>query len=379
MGSIRGDKKVAHFLRIPELVRMPQTEALISAYLDLGYGVDFFVPGGRCDVSSFGDRVTYKPVEYGRRWLLRNALLPVWRRYSLFSGTSEDPLAAVGLLSILHRRPAIAWVDEIASGSYRGERSKSWKRLCRLAMRRAELNIVNDASRIDLLKEYAQLAEDKKIFVYPNAFREPPPPVNRKLQRDAWGIPEDGLVLGASGNFTDGLGADWMIDALRFPGRYGVIQGIKPDFNSFALFLLKRLEVSSRIYVQEWIVDQRTIWSQAAAMDVGIAIYKYPAAQFQRMGTSSNRLCMFLAMGVPVIASRQDSFHFLEKYNCGILVDNGRDFSAAVDTIRDRLVEMRMNALRCYNEYIKPSERYVQLREAVAGVLGDSKRSSQTH
>ena len=88
---------------------------------------------------------------------------------------------------------------------------------------------------------------------------------------------------------------------------------------------------------------------------------------------------MFLAMGVPVIASRQDSFHFLEKYNCGILVDNGRDFSAAVDTIRDRLVEMRMNALRCYNEYIKPSERYVQLREAVAGVLGDSKRSSQTH
>jgi hypothetical protein len=88
---------------------------------------------------------------------------------------------------------------------------------------------------------------------------------------------------------------------------------------------------------------------------------------------------MFLGMGVPVIASRQDSFKFLEKYNCGILVDNGREFSAAVDTIRDSLVEMRMNALRCWNEYIKSSERYAQLSEAVAGVLRDPIDSAQTH
>jgi hypothetical protein len=378
VSAIRKEKKVAHFVRIPELVGSPQNDALIGAYLDLGYGVDLFIPGAPCDVTSYGDRVTYKPVEYGRRWLLRNALLPLWHRYSLFSGTSEDPLAVVGLLSMLHWRPAIALVDEIASGSYRGDAPESWKRLCRLGIRRAELNIVNDTSRIGLLREYARLAEDKRIIVYPSAFREPPPPVDRKLQREDWGIPEDGLVLGASGNFNDGLGADWMIDALKLPGRYGVIQGRKPNSNSFELFLLKRLEVSSRIYIQEWLDDWRKIWSQAAAMDIGIVIYKNPAPQFQRMGTSSNRLCMFLGMGVPVIASRQDSFQFLEKYNCGILVDNGRDFSAAVDTIRDRLVEMRMNALRCWNGYVKSSERYVQLGEAVAGVVEDSTQSSQT-
>ena len=167
-------KKVAHFLLVPELACSPQNEALISAYLELGYEVDLFTPGGSCDVSAYGSRVACRPVEYGRRWLLRNALLPFWRRYSLFSGTSEDPLAVVGVLSSIHRRPAIALVDEIKSGSYRGDARESWKRLCRFGMRRAELNIVNDTSRIELLKKYAGLPEGKKIIVYPSAYRCPP-------------------------------------------------------------------------------------------------------------------------------------------------------------------------------------------------------------
>jgi hypothetical protein len=73
-------------------------------------------------------------------------------------------------------------------------------------------------------------------------------------------------------------------------------------------------------------------------------------------------------MGVPVIASRQDSFRFLEKFDCGVLVDDSRSFSAAVDAIRDRRTEMRVNALRCWNEYIAASEQYVRLREAIREV-----------
>ena len=148
----------------------------------------------------------------------------------------------VGVLSIIHQRPAIALVDEIKSGSYRGDAPESWKWLCRLAMHRAELNIVNDACRIELLKGYARLPEGKNVIVYPSAYRCPPRPVDRKLQRKAWGLPEDALVVGASGNFNLTAGADWLIDALKVPGRYGVIQplGIDP----LALFLLKRLEMS---------------------------------------------------------------------------------------------------------------------------------------
>ena len=51
---MKGKKKAAHFLLIPELACSPQNEALISAYLDLGCEVDLFTPGGSCDVSAYG-------------------------------------------------------------------------------------------------------------------------------------------------------------------------------------------------------------------------------------------------------------------------------------------------------------------------------------
>src|SRR5262245_84694 len=173
-------KRAAHFLRIPELAGSPSNEALISAYLELGYEVDLFVPGGSCETNDFDSKVRCRPVEYGRRWLLRNALLPVWRRYGLFSGSSEDPLAITGILSAIHQRPSIALVDEIMSGAYRGDARESWKRMCRFGMRKAKLNIVNDTFRMGLLKEYAGIAEGKKIIVYPGGYRNPPPPVDRK-------------------------------------------------------------------------------------------------------------------------------------------------------------------------------------------------------
>src|SRR5262249_18621202 len=180
----------------------------------------------------------------------------------------------------------MALVDEIFSGSYRGNARESWKRLCRFGMHKAELNIVNDASRIELLNEYAKFPKGKKIIVYPGGHRQPPRPVNRKLQRHTWGIPEDALVLGSSGHFNLSAGADWLIDALQVPGRYGVIQLLGTD--PLTVFLLTRLKMSSRIYVEEKHLGWQRAWAEAAAMDIGAAIYKNPAPQFQHMGTSSN-------------------------------------------------------------------------------------------
>lgn len=86
------------------------------------------------------------------------------------------------------------------------------------------------------------------------------------------------------------------------------------------------------------------------------------------MGTSSNRLCMFLAMGVPVIASRQPSFGFIETYDCGVLVETYAEFLAAVRYIGRHLPAMRANCHRCFRQYIMPPERYPRLRDAIAGL-----------
>ena len=97
--------------------------------------------------------------------------------------------------------------------------------------------------------------------------------------------------------------------------------------------------------------------------DIGVVIYLNQAPQFQNMGISSNRLCMFLAMGVPVIVSKQASFQFVEDYDCGVMVENSEEFSVAVDKIRANISVMKKNALLCAREYIATQNRYDDLLE----------------
>ncbi len=361
-------RRAAHFLLVPELADSPPNGALVRAYQSAGLAVDLFAPGDGHFPHGYGGEVATFSVEYGYRWLSRNGWHPSWRRYSLFSGTAEDPLAVVGILSAIHRRPSIALVDEIKSGSYRGDARESWKKLCRWAIRRAAIRIVNDPSRIDLLREYAELAPKSEVFVYPGGFVEPPAPVDREEQRRRWGVPPGGVVVGLSGGFNLSSGADWLIEAVQAsPRLHAVVQPLGAD--EMTRFLLERLRDSDRIHVETRRLGWREAWSQAAAFDIGMAVYRNPAPQFQHMGTSSNRLCMCLAMGVPVIASRQPSFQFLERYDCGILVESSREVNSAIQAIRERLVTMRENAKTCWRDDVATGRRYRELVERIARLL----------
>lgn len=362
-------RRAAHFLLTPELADSPPNDTLIRAYRELGLEIDLYAPGDGRFRHSHGDGVRTFSVEYGYRWLARHALRPAWRRYAVFSGTAEDPIAVVRTLAASHRRPAVALVDEIKAGSYRGDARESWKRLCRSGIRRADVVIVNDASRIDLLRDYAGLAATREILVYPGSYLEPPAAVDRRSQRQVWNLPTESLVVASSGGFNFSMGADWLVDAVQaLPELHAVIQPLGVD--PLVKYLLPRLRSAERLYVEPSRLGWRQAWAQAAACDIGMAIYLSAAPQFQHMGTSSNRLCMFLAMGVPVIASRQESFRFLEEYDCGLLVETSREFAAAVGTIASRLETMKANARRCWAEHVCTAKRY----RALVGAIGASLR-----
>lgn len=370
-GAVSGGAKspgaVAHFLLLPELSRSPPNEAMIAAYRELGYEVDLYATG-ECDLGGYDPGVRQKRFGYGRRWLMSNAWAPQWRRYAGFSATAEDPLGIVGIFSRIHRRPMISLVDEIKSGDYAGDASPAWKSTCRAAIRGSRLAIVNDEARVALLRSYAGCPPGQRIIVYPGGYRVPPPPVDRAAQRRAWGIPEDALVVGASGGFNLTGGADWLVKAvIARPEMHAVIQPLGVD--ALSRFLLGHIQGREPVWVEPRRLDWHEAWSQAAALDIGMVVYLRKSDQFQLMGVSSNRLCMFLAMGVPVIASRQDSFRFLEDYDCGIMVDDADGFAAAVGRIRDRLPQMKRNAKRCWDEYVATPRRYRELVDAMREAL----------
>jgi len=363
-----GARRAAHFLLNRELANSPPNEALISIYLDCGYEVDVFAPGALADVSAYGSRVRAQSAEYGYRWIAANAFSPRWLGYSAFSCTTEDPAAVSGMLARLYRKPHIVIADEIRSGSYAGNRSRRWKQICRFGLRSATLTVVNEELRIPLQRDYAGLSADAPIIVYPGCFRSPPPPGDRAALREARGLPRDAFVLCYSGHTSYGGGGHWLAEAMGKVEDLWVLGQI-PNLDPLARELLRRLRGSERLVLEERRLGWREAWSSMAAVDVSMVVYLQDAPQFCNMGIASNRLCMFLSMGVPVIASRQPSFQFIEDYGCGVLVERMDDVPDALRRIRAQQPQMAARALDCAREYIRAPERYVEWRDAVRRVL----------
>lgn len=366
--KLRQKNKAAHFLLVSELANSPPNDAIISALLELGYMVDIYVPGDVLFSNQYGENVTVLPVNYNRSWLVRNIASPHWFDYGIYSGTSEDPMAIVGLLSTIYRKPSFCLADEIKSGSYRGDASEYWKRLCRWGMRRAKFNIVNDKARIELQREYAGLPKKNNIMIYPGCFRKAPQLVDKKAERDRWGMPEDAFIIGNSGWLNYSTGVDWVLESLKVSqNNYAVLQPIYLD--TLTRYLFDNLYSADRLFIEKRRLDWKESWSSMSAVDVGVVVYRNEGPQFQKMGISSNKLCMFLAMGVPVIALKQKSFEFLEEYDCGVLVETEEQYLDAVEIVKSNMATMKQNALRCSAEYINAQMRYEVLKERIAQLV----------
>jgi glycosyltransferase involved in cell wall biosynthesis len=364
---VSSQRRVAHFLLNPNLLGSPPNQAYQDLLTELDIGIDYYSTWSDQQLA-LEDGVRRQRVNYGPRWLLRHSLSQRWRSYSAFSGTTEDPIGIAGPLARLWRRPLIVFADEIRNGSYAGLRSARWKAHCRRGMGQAQLTVVNEAERLSIQRDYANLAQDKTIIVYPGAFHAPPPPAERQQVRAARGIPADALVLCYSGTFNHGNGGAWLAQALgSIPNLHvwGQIMHGDPLIHD----LLRYLQGSERLHLESGLLGWRQAWSVSAAADIGMVVYLQDAPQFRHMGIASNRLCMFLSMGVPVIANRQPSFEFIERYDCGVLVENAAEMPAAIAHMAERLKPMRENALRCARDHINASGRYQELSQRIGALV----------
>lgn len=357
--------RVAHFLLIPELLDSPPNNAIIKAYLECGYNVDVFSPGKLDYVTQYGPKVRTYTVTYTWMWALKNIISLRWFKYEWISGTSEDPLAIVGLLSFIYAKKSFALVDEIKSGSYRGDRSDNWKSICKWSIQKSNFKIVNDIHRVNLLANYAKLRTIDNVIVYPGCYVERPKlDTSRSSIREEWGFPRDAFVIGSSGGFNLTAGADWLLRAVReLTNIFAVIQplGVSP----LSMFLMESLEINDRLFIQKTRLGWYEAWKNSIGFDVGLSIYTNSAPQFQNMGISSNRLCMFIAMGIPVIASKQESFSFLEEFDCGILVSSYEEFKLAIQAIQQRNTVMKENCEKCFHDYIQSRMRYQVLVKSI--------------
>jgi hypothetical protein len=152
---------------------------------------------------------------------------------------------------------------------------------------------------------------------------------------------------------------------------YAVVQ--PTSNNPFEKYMFDYISRTANMHVEQQVMTWQQSWESSVALDVGMAVYRHQGSQFQKMGISSNRLCMFLAMGVPVIGNRQPSYEFLERFGCGLMVADSHEFQQALDYIRRNLVAMRQACKTCFDEYIMPPGRYEGLSKAIAEVINPTR------
>lgn len=350
-----------------DLFGRPFDDGIIRALLDAGFEIDHYSPGAEADASDlYGPAVRRWSIEYNSGWLKENWNLARTRKHSILVGNTDLPMAFAGVLGMVARSPTVCACDEIYIGGYQGAARRYWKTITKWAMRRAAFTVITDPVRIPLQRRFAALSSNHPFYEYPSCFSDfdsedfDPGAVRREL-----GIAQDDLVLSFSGNVSAPTGGEWAVRLermLRESWKVLLQPGGVPEPLLHALFesLAERDSLIYRPERLEWMESVRLM----SAADVGLVVYLSRKPQFQAMGVSSTKLCTYLSLGIPVVATRQESFRFVEDHNCGILVDQLSEVRPALDRIMKNYSHFSSNALECVADYIRPGEKRRVLAEA---------------
>lgn len=353
-------RKAAYFESRSDYFGRPLDDGILRSLLANGFDIDVYAPGGDLPQTLYPSNVRRLPVEYRRAWLQRHMGRRVWRDYDLFLGTADLPMAFAGTLARLANRPSVTVVDEIYLGGYEGlATTLYWKKLTQWAMRRAAFTIITDEVRISLQREYATLSPQHEFLLYPCAYPTPYTGRSHADARQALGIAEQDFILSSTGAFTSANACDWLVRIASNDLRLLIQTGSRPD--PVLDTLLQRL--SGPLYFPDRLEWQESTEITVAA-DAAAVLYLSPKPQFQAMGISSQKLCTALWLGMPVVATRQNSFRFIEEYRCGELIDGEEDLPAAITRIRGgNRDEYAANAARAMREYVQAEEKLQALTE----------------
>jgi len=363
-------KRAAYFLLRADYFGRPLDDGVYRALFANEFEIDVFAPGLPTEPSLYPPTLRHRPVEYSSAWLRRQLLDSAWRDYGLFLATADLPMAFAGALAARARRPSLLVCDEVHVGGYEGQARGRWKSLTRWAMRRARATVITDACRIPLQRDFAALPASHPFVEYPCCYADEADGFDRDATRAALGLGPEEFVLSFAGRPSEGTGLDWAlraIDRLGSPYRL-LVQTAGPPEPALdsALASLAR---SGRVLYRPERLGFRESLALTAAADVALVFYRNPKPQFQAMGVSSHKLCLSLWLGIPVVATRQPSFAFVEEMRAGRLIDAESDLEPAIRAVRERAAAHRDGARRALREHVRAPQRLEELTESLRRLL----------
>ena len=165
-------KKAAYFFLSRNYIGRPFDDSIINALLELNYEIDIYAPNIIKEENKINNFTQCYPVEYRLNWLKKHFNFKYWKKYNLFLGTADLPMAIVGVISSLTGRKCVTICDEIYVGGYQGFAKSYWKIFAKYGMRRSIFTVITDKCRAELQRYYARLPCTHNFIQYPNVYNK---------------------------------------------------------------------------------------------------------------------------------------------------------------------------------------------------------------
>jgi glycosyltransferase involved in cell wall biosynthesis len=162
-----------------------------------------------------------------------------------------------------------------------------------------------------------------------------------------------------------------------------VIGGYKADFGESFNALARELGVAERVSLDGWL-QQDQVLARASAAGAGLSLHKPVAKGLEYLGSASNKLFEYAAMGLPVIVPDRASYRdFLGNADWAIYTDieKPESIAHAIDSIfadRERYAAMSRAARRAFEEHYNYERVFAPALARVFELSGITTRAQST-
>jgi hypothetical protein len=128
---------------------------------------------------------------------------------------------------------------------------------------------------------------------------------------------------------------------------------------------LRNLDYKKKVLFSTYPVSTFELDELICSAKIGIAMYSREVLGYRAdlLGLAAGKIGNYLKCGLPVIATKLQSFSYIPEYKCGILVENESEIPGAIMTIINNYTEFSNNAVSCYEEIWKPTRYFEKIKD----------------
>jgi hypothetical protein len=305
------------------------------------------------------ENVRLVPIEMTRLGAVRLVaeLVRTRPKYDWLFAVPQWSLHYTSLAASLANIPMVCISDELkAEEEATSDVLKRWKHRERRAHQKCTFTIALSDPRAAFIRDEDCLGPDHPIVTVPNAAPGPAGRLVSHYYQDVLGIACDKRILLHAGSWwwkrqfgdLEDVACGWgESNVLVFQGR------IQNHFPASAPH--PNLRFNSTVLPSD-LLDYAV-----SSAHIGLALYDTRIANNRLMGTASGKITLYMKNMLPVIATANPSFDWIEREGCGVLVKDLRDIGAAVDHIRNHYDDYVRNVKRFYDDTLDFTKRFASV------------------